>query len=186
MFNKKLIFFLFVLFLPQKVLSDIIYLSCDYLDRKINIIIDIENKKIKRDNYPYFNYRYLKNSNETIIINEMIESDRQLLTRYTLNLNNFQNLTEIVKVTMDDIIFVRKMLDDLKDNKIKYDKIDNFKIKLFEKYWINPKKYKDGRVVFNWRKNNSKKADAREYLLYKGQEQEIYQSLLVSNCEIKS
>ena len=32
-----------------------------------------------------------------------------------LNLNNFQNLTEIVKVTMDDIIFVRKMLDDLKD-----------------------------------------------------------------------
>ena len=45
----------------------------------------------------------------------MIESDRQLLTRYTLNLNNFQNLTEIVKVTMDDIIFVRKMLDDLKD-----------------------------------------------------------------------
>ena len=186
MLNKKLIFFLFVLFLPQKVLSDIIYLSCDYLDRKINIIIDIEDKKIKRDNYPYFNYRYLKNSNETIIINEMIESDRQLLTRYTLNLNNFQNLTEIVKVTMDDIIFVRKMLDDLKDNKIKYDKIDNFKIKLFEKYWINPKKYKDGRVVFNWRKNNSKKADAREYLLYKGQEQEIYQSLLVSNCEIKS
>ena len=177
--NKKLILFLIFLIIPNFSYANIIKLSCEYEFGKGEVFINEENNKI---NFGSVNLDYREENNKFIY--EMVDFDQKVLIRNIFDLNSFKKFNIYVGLSSKEIKKIENLLDQFKDGKISYEKINSLKRKLFDKKYVNPTKF-EGRKTFHFRKNEWPKSDKNEYILFYPDDRAM-QMMLIEFCEFKN
>ena len=179
-FFLSLIFFFYVL-LFSPVNAETYKLQCIYEeDVKKIITINEKNKKIRNLPVvwgPQWNYR---NSGEYTYIYEVADFRKQMIIRFTIDLENLLEETVFLKVTEKNIEDIKMLKLKFDRGEITYDAIDQLKMKSFDQSFKNPKTTKN-KVVKNWR-NDWEGGHPEEYIMYENNSDLSYQFSMIHRC----
>ena len=179
-FFLSLIFFFYILlFVPAN--AETYKLQCIYEeDVKKIITINEKNKKIRNLPVvwgPQWNYR---NSGEYTYIYEVADFRKQMIIRFTIDLENLLEETVFLKVTEKNIEDIKMLKSKFDRGEITYDAIDQLKMKSFDQSFKNPKTTKN-KVVKNWR-NDWEGGHPEEYIMYENNSDLSYQFSMIHRC----
>ena len=177
--NKKLILFLILLIIPNFSNSNIIQLSCEYEFGKGEVIINEESNKIT---FGPINLDYREENDKFIF--ELADFETKTISRHLFDLNTFQKKIIYVLLNDNEVKNFESLLDQFESGKIKYEKINNLKKKMFDKKYIDPVKF-EGRKTFHFRKNEWPASDKKEYILFDNRDRPM-QVMMVEFCEVKN
>ena len=144
------------------------------------ITINEKNKKIRNLPVvwgPQWNYR---NSGEYTYIYEVADFRKQMIIRFTIDLENLLEETIYLKVTEKNIEDIKMLKLKFDRGEITYDAIDQLKMKSFDQSFKNPKTTKN-KVVKNWR-NDWEGGHPEEYIMYENNSDLSYQFSMIHRC----
>ena len=169
--NKKLILFLILLIIPNLTQANIIKLSCEYEFGKGEVVINEENNKIT---YGPITLDYREENNKFIY--ELADFKLKTLNRFIIDLNTLKINITYVQLKDSEVQNFKSLVDQ--------EKINNLKITLFDKKYIDPKNF-EGRKTLHFRKNEWPASDKEEYIFFDNQDRPI-QLMMVEFCEVKN